>query len=668
MDTTGKNPIELDPYLKPFADKLGERAHYIGEVEHRLTRGQMDIADFAAGHEYYGLHQRGDEWIFREWAPNADSIHLIGDFNEWRPSDSFAAHRTTDDGQWELRLPGDALAHGQSYRLMMRWPGGYGERIPAYARSVVFSPETNTFNARIWQPNTPYRWNSPPLDLRRRELYIYESHVGIASEEPRVASYREFADNVLPRIAQSGYNCIQLMAVQEHPYYGSFGYHVSNFFAPSSRFGTPDDLKHLIDAAHELDIGVIIDLVHSHATKNDIEGIGRFDGTHYQYFHEGGRGYHDAWDSYCFDYGKNDVVHFLLSNCRYWLDEFRVDGFRFDGVTSMLYNHRGLGHAFASYDEYFNNVDADALAYLALANKLIHTVNPAAVTIAEDVSGMPALTSAREHGGCEFDYRLSMGIPDFWFDVLKRSDEDWNMDELYHRVVDHRPEERVVNYAESHDQAIVGGKTLIFEMIDSEMYTGMHRDHASLKVERGIALHKMIRLATMAGGGSAYLNFIGNEFGHPEWLDFPREGNNWSYHYARRQWSLLEHPELLYTPLADFDREILECFRRHSILSLTQPQMRYSHNDDKIIAWSRGELCFIFNWHPSKSFADYRIPLPTGRYKLIANTDSPKYGGHGRLEDDQEYTTDTGPDGSTAISTYLPSRTALLIQCAQDPQ
>ncbi len=661
MYNAGKNPIKLDPYLQPFAQKLGERTHYIGTVEHRLTRGVMDLSDFAAAHEYYGLHRSGDQWIFREWAPNADSIHLIGDFNEWRVCDNFAAHRITDDGQWELRLSADAMEHGQSYRLMLTWPGGSGERIPAYARSVVFSPETNTFNARIWRPSTPYSWNNEALGIRSRELYIYESHVGIASEEPRVAGYREFAEDVLPRIARAGYNCIQLMAVQEHPYYGSFGYHVSNFYAPSSRFGTPDDLKYLVDSAHALDIGVIIDLVHSHATKNDIEGIGRFDGTHYQYFHEGGRGYHEAWDSYCFDYGKNDVIHFLLSNCRYWLDEFRVDGFRFDGVTSMLYNHRGLGHAFASYDEYFNNVDADALAYLALANKLIHELRPGAVTIAEDVSGMPALTSSIEFGGCDFDYRLCMGIPDFWFEVLKRSDEDWSMDELYHRIVDHRPEERVVNYAESHDQAIVGGKTLIFEMIDAEMYTGMHRDRPSEVVQRGIALHKMIRLATMAGGGSAYLNFIGNEFGHPEWLDFPREGNNWSYHYARRQWSLLDDPELLFMPLANFDRDMLECCRQHSILSQRQPQLRYSHDDDKVVAWMRGDICFIFNWHPTKSFPDYPIPLPSGRYELLTNTDSAKYGGHGRLAEKQEYCTTENEDGSTAILAYIPCRTGLVL-------
>lgn len=655
-----RSPVDIDPYLEPYAGKLDERAAYIESVEKRITQSRLDLCSFSCGHEHFGLHLRGGEWIFREWAPNATRMRLIGDFNEWQASDRYEARRITDGGEWELRLPQDGFQHGQFYRLLLEWPGGGGERIPAYARRAVYQQEYNSFNAQVWRPEEPYRWEHERPAVHDRAPLIYESHVGIASEQPKVASYREFADNILPRIAAIGYNTVQLMAVQEHPYYGSFGYHVSSFFAASSRFGTPEDFKYLVDRAHSLGLAVIIDLVHSHAVKNEVEGLGLFDGTRHQYFHAGERGQHQAWGSYCFDYGKPEVLHFLLSNCRYWLDEFQLDGFRFDGITSMLYHHHGLGTDFMSYDDYFNDVDADALAYLALANKMIHTLSPAATTIAEDVSGMPALTAAAEYGGCGFDYRLAMGIPDYWFEQLEIKDEDWNMDGLFHRVTDHRPEESVINYAESHDQAIVGGKTLIFQMIDADMYSDMHLAHENLQVERGVALHKMIRLATIAGGGQGYLNFMGNEFGHPEWLDFPREGNGWSYHYARRQWSLADNSELYYSCLARFDRDMLELISERRVLESGPPDWKFSNDGDNVLAWMRGGLAFVFNWHPSKSFSDYPVPLPAGRYKIALDSDRQEYGGFDRVDPGQEFF--TAPAGTRdEIKLYLPTRSALVL-------
>jgi len=656
-----KSPFELDPYLGPYKRKLAERAEHRDEVEKKLTGGKRNLADFASGHEYFGLHRDKDGWVFREWAPNTTALELIGDFNEWRSHPDYAAQRLNNKGDWELRLPANALEHGQCYRLKLTWPGGEGERIPAYARRVVQNPATDSFDAQVWFPEQPYQWKNKRLSPNSRPVYIYEAHIGIASEEPKINSYREFKDQVLPRIVASKYNTLQLMAIQEHPYYGSFGYHVSSFFAPSSRFGTPEEFKELIDAAHAQGIAVVIDLVHSHAVKNAVEGLGLFDGTRYQYFHEGQRGYHDAWDSYCFDYGKPEVLHFLLSNCRYWLDEFNIDGFRFDGITSMLYTHHGLGTAFTSYEDYFTDVDRDALAYLSLANRLIHEIHPGAVTIAEDVSGMPALTSDLEYGGCDFDYRLAMGIPDYWFEVLQLQDEDWQMDELYHRVTDHRPEEAVVNYTESHDQAIVGGKTLIFQMIDADMYTGMRADSQNLNVERGVALHKMIRLATIAGGGSGYLNFIGNEFGHPEWVDFPRVGNGWSYHYARRQWSLADNPDLLYAPLARFDRAMIACCENNHLFEQPMPDWKFANNGDNVVAWRRGKLFFIFNWHPANSYNDYHIPAPKGKYRLLLDSDNRHYAGHGRVAPDQEYSTIPGKPNDM-LSVYLPTRSAVVLK------
>ena len=429
--------------------------------------------------------------------------------------------------------------------------------------------------------------------------------------------------HVLPRIEAAGYNTIQLMALPEHPYYGSFGYHVSSFFAASSRFGTPEELKALIDAAHAAGLTVLMDIVHSHAVNNEVEGISKFDGTEYQYFHAGDRGRHVAWDSRCFDYGKPQVLHFLLSNCRYWLDEFHVDGFRFDGVTSMLYFHHGLEKAFTSYADYFESgVDEQAMCYLALANQVIHQVKPDAVTIAEDVSGMPGLARPWSEGGIGFDYRFAMGVPDYWIKLTKDTrDEDWPMSGLWHELNNRRCDEQTITYAESHDQALVGDKTLIFRLMDAEMYHHMRLEDGNLIVDRGMALHKMIRLITLATAGHGYLNFMGNEFGHPEWIDFPRQGNNWSYHYARRQWRLLDDPELKYQLLGRFDRDMIALAKAHRCSTIPLPRQLWEHNDDKVLIFQRAGLIFAFNFHPQRSFPDYAFPADAGRYRIVLDSD-----------------------------------------------
>ena len=656
-----------DPYLRPYLGILQHRRERALETEHRLTNGKMSLSDFAGAHEYFGLHRKDGGWIFREWAPNATSIHIIGPFSNWQDCGEFELCRVDERGTWELVLPQDKLHHTDLYRLHIRWRGGEGDRIPAYARRVAQDERTKIFNAQVWAPDTPYRWKHPHLNCAPLFPLVYEAHVGMAQEREGIGTYNEFGENVLPRILNAGYNTIQLMALMEHPYYGSFGYHVSNFFAASSRFGTPDDLKALIDKAHGAGLAVIMDLIHSHVVKNEVEGLSRFDGTLYQYFHEGARGYHAAWDSRCFDYGKPEVLHFLLSNCRFWIDEYHVDGFRFDGITSMLYLHHGLGPGFSSYERYFDDsVDEDAYAYLSLANKLIHTVKPEAITIAEDVSGMPGLAAPADAGGCGFDYRLAMGIPDCWFKlVIDVPDESWNMGCLWHELTNRRADERTISYAECHDQALVGGKTLFFEMIDAAIYDAMRVSDINLSVDRGMALHKMIRLATVGTAGHGYLNFMGNEFGHPEWIDFPREGNNWSYHYARRQWRLRDDPDLKYHFLADFDKAMMQLVRDEQCFGTNPLCQLLISNNDKILAFACGSIFFIFNFHPSRSVADDSIETPHGEYVLVMDTDECRFGGQNRLSASQRYFTRPIVSGGTlrhCIQVYLPCRTALVLQ------
>ena len=663
------NLIKSDPYLEPHAEFFCEIQDRIRGAEQQLTLGKMPLLEFASAHEYFGLHLQGSQWVFREWAPNASSLSLIGTFSSWRKNSRYAL-RPIGRGVWELQLPSDALQHGDLYRLLVEWPGGAGERIPAYVRKTRQDPETKIFCAEVWEPVEPYRWRTDSFKRSEEPLLIYETHVGMALEEPRIGSYLEFIDQVIPRVVTAGYNTIQIMAIQEHPYYGSFGYQVSSFFAPSSRFGTPDELRQLIDAAHEAGLAVFLDLVHSHAVKNEVEGLSRFDGTLYQYFHEGSRGEHSVWDSRLFDYGKIEVLHFLLSNVRYWIDSFHFDGLRFDGVTSMLYYDHGLGEPFTSYDCYFGgNLDRDALTYLALANRVAHAANPSVVTVAEDVSGFPGLAAPEAEGGIGFDFRLAMGIPDYWTINLKtKKDEEWHVEHMFFELTNRRAEERTISYAECHDQALVGDQTIIFRLLQTLMYDHMRADQRDYLVDRGLALHRMIRLITLSTASHGYLNFMGNEFGHPEWIDFPREGNCWSFEHARRLWSLSEDPDLQYHRLGLFDRHMLKLVREYQVLSRGMPLKLFSHVEDQVVAFERSGLIFVFNFNPNTSFPDFGIPAAPGSYQMIFDSDQEIYGGNGRLRSGQRhYSTQLcqGQADSASMKLYLPTRTACVFSAVE---
>jgi len=641
-----------DPWLKPYRQKLQRRLAYTKKYADRIL-GEMSLHDFARGHDHFGLHKTADGWVFRDWAPNATKAYLIGEFSDWNDDENFALQRR-DNGEWEIHVPIDALRHGDHYKLHMYWDGGDSHRVPAWATYVEQDSGTKLFDAVVWDPSHTYKWNDARFKPAEEPLLVYEAHVGMSGEKAEVSTYTDFIREIIPRVKASGYNTLQLMAIAEHPYYGSFGYHVSSIFAPSSRFGSPDDLRALVDAAHQAGLRVIMDIVHSHAVKNENEGISRYDGSLNQFFHEGDRGNHEQWDSRVFDYGKSEVAHFLLSNCRYWIDEFHIDGFRFDGVTSMLYTHHGMGREFNHYDAYFKDVDQDALAYLTLANQLIHEVKLGAVTVAEDMSAMPGIAAPVADGGIGFDYRLSMGVPDLWIEHTKDiPDEQWNVSRLFHELVQHRPEEQTISYAESHDQALVGDKTLLFRLIDKEIYDHMQKDDDNLVVSRGMALHKMIRLLTASLHHGGYLNFMGNEFGHPEWIDFPREGNDWSYHYARRQWSLRDNKDLKYQYLADFDRVMVKLIH----LLHGEPENVTTNDGDHVIAFVRDGFLFAYNFHPVNSFTDYGLSVPDGEYSLIMSTDSKSFGGFGHIDAGMSYPTEGG-----MIKLYLPARTAVVLK------
>jgi hypothetical protein len=662
------NLIKSDPWLEPYAAAITGRHQYAMDKEAELTNGgKQTLSDFASGYLYFGLHRTDKGWTFREWAPNATHIYMVGTFNNWEEKEEYSLKRL-QNGNWEINLPANAMQHGDLYKLIVYWDGGQGERIPAWATRVVQDENTKIFSAQVWNPEKPFKFRKKTFKPSTDPLLIYECHIGMAQQKEKVGTYSEFREKILPRIAKAGYNCIQIMAIQEHPYYGSFGYHVSSFFAASSRFGTPEELKELIDTAHGLGIAVIMDIVHSHAVKNEVEGLGNFAGDPNQYFYPGARREHPAWDSLCFDYGKNEVIHFLLSNCKYWLEEYQFDGFRFDGVTSMLYYSHGLGEGFSNYGDYFNgHEDDNAMCYLTLANELIHMVNPKAITIAEEVSGMPGLAAKVEDGGYGFNYRMAMNIPDYWIKTIKEKiDEDWKPSSMFWEVTNRRQDEKTISYAESHDQALVGDKTIIFRLIDADMYWHMQKGDENYTVNRGIALHKMIRLLTATTINGGYLNFMGNEFGHPEWIDFPREGNGWSCKYARRQWDLVDNKNLTYHYMADFDEDMLKLIKSVKDFQATPIQEIWHNDGDQVLVYQRKDLIFVFNFNPKQSFTDYGFLVAPGAYEVILNTDSVQFGGNGLSDDTITHFTISDPlykkEKKEWLKLYIPARTAMVLR------
>ena len=654
--------FDYDPALLHFERDIMQRMENFKKKKRELVGARGKLCDFANGHEYFGFHRTADGWVYREWAPAADEVYLTGDMVDWRWLD--LRLQPIGNGVFEIRLTGsDALWNGCRVKTIVRSGERLLERIPLYIRRVEQDPNTTAWCGVIVDEPS-YVWQNDSFVPHKNGICIYECHIGMAQEREGIGTYAEFRERILPRIRDLGYNTLQIMAIMEHPYYGSFGYQVSSFFASCSRYGTPNELKALIDAAHGMGISVLLDVVHSHAVKNTAEGLNEFDGTTYQFFHEGARGDHPAWGTKLFNYNKNEVIHFLLSNLKYWMTEFHFDGFRFDGVTSMIYHNHGLGVGFTDYSKYFSlNTDTEAITYLQLANALIREVNPRAITIAEDMSAMPGMCLPIRDGGIGFDYRLSMGNPDMWIKLLREvPDESWNMWTLWGELTSRRPMEKYIGYVESHDQALVGDKTVIFHLCDSKMYTDMCKSSNDPIIARGIALHKLIRMITMTLGGEGYLNFMGNEFGHPEWIDFPREGNGWSYFYCRRQWHLADDPNLKYEYLQAFDRDMIHFLRARRFYR-KPPKCLFLDAEKQVLVYERDGLVFALNFSPENSYEGYYLPMPTaGKYRVALSSDDAHYGGWDRVSQTYEYRTRKYPDGISRLQIYLPARCGVCIE------
>ncbi|CAE7360721.1 SBE2.2 [Symbiodinium sp. CCMP2592] len=667
--------FDVDPTLNSVGDLIWERVKSFRWWKDELEKLEGGIAKFAQGYHTFGFTRQETSITYREWLPNAKQVFLIGEFNKW---ENTVPLKSEGFGHWSVQLkdlPGGkpAIPHKSQVKVRVETNDRqWIERVPAWTRLAWQDPNTNLFNGVFWSPPKEeqfvFKHDRP---LKPASPKIYEAHVGMSSKEPKVATYVEFAESVLPRIKRLGYNTVQLMAVAEHAFYGSFGYHVTSYFAPSSRCGTPEELKKLVDRAHALGLTIIMDLVHAHCSSNSLDGIAMMDGTDHCYTHGGLKGHHAQWDSKLFHYTKHEVLRFLLSNIRYWLEEFRFDGFRFDGVTSMLYHSHGIGKGYCgSYHDYFGgDADFEGQVYLMLANDLIHSLVPSAISVAEEVSGMPTLCLPIEDGGFGFDYRLAMAIPDMFIKLLKEVPDDcWDVGHICHTLTNRRWKEKCIGYLESHDQSIVGDKTIAFWLMDQEMYYGMSMAECpepSIVVDRGLALHKVLRLLVLGLGGAGYLNFMGNEFGHPEWVDFPQASNDWSHHLCRRRWDLPDDQALRYKYFQNFDELMQALENRFKWLSSEHEFVTVCNAMDKVLVFERGSLTFVVNLDPGRSFQGYKVGIGKDEaMRIVLDTDEERFGGHCRLEEGHGKPLPSGgPTHNRPASCllYIPARTAQVL-------
>ncbi|XP_047249302.1 1,4-alpha-glucan-branching enzyme 3, chloroplastic/amyloplastic isoform X3 [Capsicum annuum] len=574
-----------------------------------------------------------------------DIFNVIGDpesFKKFRmkqpPIPYWLETKKGRNGWVQKYMP--ALPHGSQYRVYFNTPNGPLERVPAWATFVIPDADGKQAVAVHWEP-TPeyaYKWKHKQ-PVKPKSLRIYECHIGISGQEPKISSFNDFISKVLPHVKEAGYNAIQIIGVVEHKDYFTVGYRVTNFYAVSSRYGTPDDFKRLIDEAHGLGLLVFLEIVHSYAAADEMVGLSLFDGTNDCYFHTGKRGLHKFWGTRMFKYGDLDVLHFLLSNLNWWVEEYHVDGFHFHSLSSMLYTHNGFASFTGDMDEYCNQyVDKDALLYLILANEVLHTLHPNVITIAEDATLYPGLCDQTSQGGLGFDYFANLSASEMWLALLENTpDHEWCM--------------------KNHNQSISGGCSF------AEILIGNSLGKSSISQEslvRGCSLHKMIRLITCTIGGHAYLNFMGNEFGHPKRVEFPMSSNNFSFSLANRSWDLLEND--VHYQLFSFDKDMMDLDKNGRILSRGLANIHHVNDTTMVISYLRGPNLFVFNFHPVNSYERYTIGVEeAGEYQITLNTDEKKYGGRGLFGHDQnlQRTINRRADGKRiCLEVPLPSRSA----------
>ena len=661
--------------MKPFEINIKKRVLEYKKILNEIIKNEKSLENFSKSYEFMGISLLPNGDIkYREYAPGAKGISIFGEFNNWNKEQYWA--QKDKFGYWEVIVPNEngapKIQHGQIVKInVVLEDGNWMERNPIWSHYLIQNKENMILENIFWNPEIKYKWKYPEKHMKKpNSLRIYEVHIGLSSFDPKINTYKEFAEDILPRVKKMGYTAIQFMAIMEHADYASFGYHVNYLFAISSRFGTPEEFMYLIDKCHENGLYVIMDIIHSHASSNVNDGFNYWDGTDHLYFHGGDLGKHVQWDSKLYNYSSYETLRLLLSNCSYYINEYRIDGFRFDCVTSMLYTHHGIDYTFTgNYQEYFGEYfNEESAVYLMLANILIHKLNPEALTIAEDFSGMPGLCRPVNEGGYGFDYKMHMKICDKWKNFLMDiKDEEWNIGNILYTLTNRRYNENHISYAESHDQSFIGNYSLSSLLLSSERFWNMSKKSPeTIVIDRGICLFKMIRLLTFALGGEGSLNFMGNEFACPDSLDFPKKENRFSYSHCRRRWDLCDNEELRYQFLYKWEVIMNKLEEIFNFIRSKDQYISTKHEEDKVIVFEKGDLLFVFNFHPIKSFEGYQIGTKWGsKHKIILDSDEERFMGKGRLKYGHENmflsTKKQFNNRPYNMKVYIPSRTCMVL-------
>ena len=630
-DDTTTDPVVAGPSrtVPDYRLRLTYSADQVFEVDDPYRYGRVltdfDLHLFREGTHYRAFDKLGAHRItqgstvgvhFAVWAPNADRVSVIGDFNGW--DGRVTPMRLLTTGVWEIFIPD--FQDGEKYKFEIRTPtGAILKKTDPFARAFEAPPQT----AAIVRDVSQYVWRDGDWIASRaacgawldQPVSTYEVHLGswarVPGEGNRFLTYRELAHRLVPYVKGMGYTHIELLPVMEHPFSGSWGYQVLGFFAPTARFGPPEDFKLLVDACHQAGLGVILDWVPGHFPK-DAHGLARFDGTAL-YEHEDPRqGEHQDWGTLIFNYGRNEVRNFLLSNALFWLEEYHIDGLRVDAVASMLYldYSRQAGQWIAN--RYGGRENLEAISFLQQLNSLTHGEHPGTMTAAEESTSFPGVSRPVHLGGLGFSYKWNMG---WMHDILEYLKEDpvhrrWHHNLVTFSALYMHSENFVLPF--SHDEVVHGKRSLIEKMPGDAW-----QKYASLRVLYGY----------MYGHPGKKLLFMGGEFA--QW----REWN----HDRSLDWHLLDDPA--HAAIRQYVQDLNHLYRTEPALhqaDFDPAGFRWidaNDNENSVVsivryAKDRGDfVVMVFNFTPVPRLA-YRIGVPAAAYYAERlNSDASIYGG-----------------------------------------
>ncbi|MGK7392352.1 MAG: 1,4-alpha-glucan branching protein GlgB [Candidatus Cyclobacteriaceae bacterium M2_1C_046] len=573
-------------------------------------------------------HKRKKGTYFAVWAPNAKEVSVIGNFNSWDKGATPLFPRWDHSGIWEVFVPG--VGHGEAYKYAIKTLNEeWLEKGDPFARYWETPPATASI---VWD-STRHKWNDKKwLDKRKKKVgepqpySVYEVHFGSwkrkVEEDNRSLTYREMADELVDYVKEMGFTHVEFLPVMEHPFYGSWGYQITGYFAPSSRYGSPEDLKYMIDAFHKAEIGVILDWVPSHFP-GDAHGIYRFDGTALYEHEDPRKGFHPDWKSYIFNYGRSEVRSFLISNAVYWLDEYHIDGLRVDAVASMLYLDYSREEGEWIPNEFGGNENIEAITLLKEMNEVVYSEFPDIITIAEESTSWPMVSRPTYMGGLGFGQKWMMGWMHDSLEFFKKDPvhRQHHQDQITFSLMYAFTENFMLPL--SHDEVVHGKGSLLDRMPGDEW-----QKIANLRLLYGFMyMHPGTKLL-----------FMGCEFG---------QKSEWA-HERSLDWHLLEDSK--HKGLHEWVKKLNDFYTNNPALFEYNFDQRgfqwvdYSDRENSVVSFLRkgvgekDDLIVICNFTPEVRH-NYRIGVPfKGYWKEVLNSDENKYHGSGVLNSESLHT------------------------------